>query len=65
MLITLVSNVSYIHVKYVNFDLHNYPQMLFYIVPMDLDVKMKAVVLAATFLIDFMFFETNQNNQNR
>ncbi|XP_019864431.1 PREDICTED: phospholipid scramblase 2-like isoform X2 [Amphimedon queenslandica] len=32
--------------------------------PMDLDVKMKAVMLAATFLIDFMFFEDNQNNRN-
>ena len=31
---------------------------------MDLDVKMKAVVLAATFLIDFMFFETNPNDEN-
>ncbi|KAG8580880.1 hypothetical protein GDO81_007458 [Engystomops pustulosus] len=27
--------------------------------PMDLDVKMKAVVLGALFLIDFMFFETS------
>uniref|UniRef100_A0A673ATF9 Phospholipid scramblase n=1 Tax=Sphaeramia orbicularis TaxID=375764 RepID=A0A673ATF9_9TELE len=27
--------------------------------PMDLDVKMKAVMLAACFLIDFMFFENN------
>jgi len=30
--------------------------------PMDLDVKMKAVVLGACFLIDFMFFETQNNN---
>ncbi|CAK8673461.1 unnamed protein product [Clavelina lepadiformis] len=30
--------------------------------PMDLDVKMKAVLLGATFLIDMMFFE-NQNQQ--
>lgn len=29
--------------------------------PMDLDVKMKATMLAACFLIDFMFFEDNQN----
>ena len=27
--------------------------------PMDLDVKMKAVLLGAQFLIDFMFFEDN------
>uniref|UniRef100_G3NHM7 Phospholipid scramblase n=1 Tax=Gasterosteus aculeatus aculeatus TaxID=481459 RepID=G3NHM7_GASAC len=27
--------------------------------PMDLDVKMKAVMIGACFLIDFMFFETN------
>ncbi|KAL4221487.1 hypothetical protein ACF0H5_019744 [Mactra antiquata] len=32
--------------------------------PMDLDVKMKAVMLGAVFLIDFMFFEQNQNNNN-
>ncbi|XP_041377883.1 phospholipid scramblase 2-like isoform X2 [Gigantopelta aegis] len=32
--------------------------------PMDLDVKMKAVLLAAVFLIDFMFFEQKQNNNN-
>ncbi|XP_053537935.1 phospholipid scramblase 1 isoform X3 [Ictalurus punctatus] len=29
--------------------------------PMDLDVKIKAVVLAACFLIDFMFFEHSPN----
>uniref|UniRef100_F7A786 Phospholipid scramblase n=2 Tax=Ciona intestinalis TaxID=7719 RepID=F7A786_CIOIN len=29
--------------------------------PKDLDVKMKAVLLGATFLIDMMFFEQNQN----
>lgn len=29
--------------------------------PMDLDVKAKAVVFGATFLIDFMFFETDNN----
>ncbi|XP_053315580.1 phospholipid scramblase 2-like [Spea bombifrons] len=29
--------------------------------PMDLDVKVKAVVLAACFLIDFMFFEHSQD----
>ncbi|XP_018596475.1 phospholipid scramblase 2 isoform X2 [Scleropages formosus] len=28
--------------------------------PMDLDVKMKAVMIGACFLIDFMFFENNQ-----
>lgn len=34
--------------------------------PMDLDVKMKATMLAACFLIDFMYFEDNGNrNQNR
>uniref|UniRef100_A0A671QBL3 Phospholipid scramblase n=1 Tax=Sinocyclocheilus anshuiensis TaxID=1608454 RepID=A0A671QBL3_9TELE len=27
--------------------------------PMDLDVRMKAVMIGACFLIDFMFFETN------
>ncbi|XP_062849892.1 phospholipid scramblase 1-like isoform X1 [Trichomycterus rosablanca] len=30
--------------------------------PMDLDVKIKAVLFGACFLIDFMFFENNQNN---
>uniref|UniRef100_A0A8C6XYA1 Phospholipid scramblase n=1 Tax=Naja naja TaxID=35670 RepID=A0A8C6XYA1_NAJNA len=34
--------------------------------PMDLDVKIKAVMLGACFLIDFMFFErTGQNGQQR
>ncbi|XP_026520552.1 phospholipid scramblase 1-like [Notechis scutatus] len=34
--------------------------------PMDLDVKIKAVMLGACFLIDFMFFEhTGQNRQQR
>jgi len=33
--------------------------------PLDLDVKMKATLLGALFLIDFMYFETqNQNNHN-
>ncbi len=32
--------------------------------PMDLDVKLKAVILGACFLIDFMFFEQN-NRRNR
>ncbi|EDV26177.1 uncharacterized protein TRIADDRAFT_24205 [Trichoplax adhaerens] len=32
--------------------------------PMDLDVKIKATLLGAVFLIDFMFFEDNQNNRN-
>ncbi|KAL3290075.1 hypothetical protein HHI36_023444 [Cryptolaemus montrouzieri] len=32
--------------------------------PMDLDVKMKAVMLGACFLIDAMFFEQRQNNNN-
>lgn len=32
--------------------------------PLDLDVKMKAVLLGACFLIDFMFFE-KQNNKER
>ncbi|KAL4635867.1 phospholipid scramblase 1-like isoform X1 [Arapaima gigas] len=31
--------------------------------PMDLDVKIKAVLLGACFLIDFMFFEHNSNFQ--
>ncbi|XP_021366592.1 phospholipid scramblase 2-like isoform X3 [Mizuhopecten yessoensis] len=31
--------------------------------PMDLDVKMKAVMLGAIFLIDFIFFEQKQNNR--
>ena len=29
--------------------------------PIDLDVKMKAVLLGATFLIDFMYFERGNN----
>jgi len=33
--------------------------------PMDLDVKMKAVMIGAVFLIDFMFFEKKQDNNNR
>ncbi|KAH0624054.1 hypothetical protein JD844_007374 [Phrynosoma platyrhinos] len=33
--------------------------------PLDLDVKMKAVMLGACFLIDFMFFEHGQNRQQR
>ncbi|XP_048736593.1 phospholipid scramblase 2-like isoform X1 [Ostrea edulis] len=32
--------------------------------PMDLDVRMKAVMVGAVFLIDFMYFEQNQNNQH-
>ncbi|KAG1670556.1 Phospholipid scramblase 2 [Nymphon striatum] len=32
--------------------------------PMDLDVKMKAVMLGAVFLIDFMFFEKSGNKEN-
>ncbi|XP_004930221.1 phospholipid scramblase 1 [Bombyx mori] len=32
--------------------------------PMDLDVKIKAVLLGACFLIDFMFFEKGNNNRN-
>lgn len=31
--------------------------------PMDLDVKMKAVMLGAVFLIDFMFFEKIKDNK--
>ncbi|XP_019789879.1 phospholipid scramblase 1 isoform X2 [Tursiops truncatus] len=31
--------------------------------PLDLDVKMKAVMLGACFLIDFMFFERTRNEQ--
>lgn len=30
--------------------------------PIDLDVKIKAALLGATFLIDFMYFEKNSNN---
>ena len=30
--------------------------------PMDLDVKVKATLLGALFLIDFMYFEQNQDN---
>ncbi|NXR64768.1 PLS1 scramblase, partial [Rhadina sibilatrix] len=33
--------------------------------PMDLDVKMKAVMIGACFLIDFMFFEHSGNKQQR
>ncbi|XP_053379773.1 phospholipid scramblase 2-like isoform X2 [Mercenaria mercenaria] len=32
--------------------------------PMDLDVKMKAVMIGATFLIDFMYFEGAQNRHH-
>ena len=32
--------------------------------PMDLDVKMKATLLGALFLIDFMFFEKKGNQEN-
>jgi len=32
--------------------------------PQDLDVKAKAVLLGAVFLIDFMFFEKSGNNEN-
>ena len=31
--------------------------------PMDLDVRMKATLLGALFLIDFMFFEKKQNEE--
>ena len=30
--------------------------------PIDLDVKVKATLLGATFLIDFMYFEKQNNN---
>ena len=33
--------------------------------PVDLDVKIKAVIIGAVFLIDFMFFENNGNNNRR
>lgn len=33
--------------------------------PMDLDVKAKACLLGAVFLIDFMFFEKSGNNDNQ
>lgn len=33
--------------------------------PMDLDVKMKACLLGAVFLIDFMFFEETGNQDNQ
>ena len=32
--------------------------------PLDLDVKVKATLLGAVFLIDFMFFEKSANNEN-
>ena len=32
--------------------------------PQNLDVKVKALLLGAVFLIDFMFFETSGNQQN-
>ncbi len=32
--------------------------------PQDLDVRMKAVLLGAVFLIDFMFFEKSGNQNN-
>ncbi|XP_075246785.1 phospholipid scramblase 1-like isoform X2 [Convolutriloba macropyga] len=32
--------------------------------PLDLDVKMKAIMIGAVFLIDFMFFENESNNRN-
>ncbi|XP_013384452.1 phospholipid scramblase 2 isoform X1 [Lingula anatina] len=32
--------------------------------PMDLDVKLKATLLGAVFLIDFMYFEQQNNNNN-
>ncbi|KAK7882720.1 hypothetical protein WMY93_028894 [Mugilogobius chulae] len=32
--------------------------------PKDLDVKVKALLLGAVFLLDFMYFETNKNNNN-
>ena len=32
--------------------------------PLDLDVKVKATLLGAVFLIDFMFFEKSQNNES-
>jgi len=32
--------------------------------PMDLDVNIKAVLLGATFLIDFMFFEKTGNKDH-
>ncbi|XP_072036847.1 phospholipid scramblase 3-like [Amphiura filiformis] len=30
--------------------------------PIDLDIKMKAVLIGATFLIDFMYFERSKND---
>jgi hypothetical protein len=32
--------------------------------PMDLDVRIKTVLLAAVFLIDFMFFEQTDNKND-
>ena len=32
--------------------------------PMDLDVRVKATLIGALFLIDFMFFEKQQNEEN-
>jgi len=32
--------------------------------PMDMDVRMKAVMIGALFLVDFMYFEQKKNNNN-
>ncbi|KAJ8320466.1 hypothetical protein KUTeg_002053 [Tegillarca granosa] len=42
---------------------NNQSQQVFFAaeVPMDLDVKLKAAMIGAVFLIDFMYFEQNQN----
>ena len=32
--------------------------------PMDLDVRMKATLLGALFLVDFMFFEKQKNEES-
>ena len=32
--------------------------------PMDLDVRCKATLIGAVFLIDYMFFEKKANNEN-
>jgi hypothetical protein len=39
-------------------------QTVFILVPMDLDVKMKATLLGAMFLIDFTAFEHTGNNSS-
>ena len=41
-----------------------YFQFFFCRFPMDLDVRCKATLIGAAFLIDYMFFEKKANNEN-